>query len=208
VWFRRQLDRAQLLKANETWQRLTEDSTGLGPLTLNAVEASDWYNVTKAELLARRVQPIQGWREYSPLRRYSLLSVLKLVLQKYGRAARFTQHERERTARRRVSTQQRERAARRQAVDAALATEGLHAVWGPEKDPKQSWFCQWAEFEWLKDGGWRRKLKSSYWREQGSPELHRALLALGMACVGSCGFGGCYLQSDEDAEEGMEKQSS
>ena len=75
-------------------------------------------------------------------------------------------------------------------MEAALAAEGLQAEWGVEKDPSHSWFCQQAEFGWYKHAGWGRKRKGQ-WRKQGSPELHRALLALGMRCEGNCEWGGC-----------------
>ena len=85
--------------------------------------------------------------------------------------------------------QQSQRAVRRQAVDAALAAEGLQAEWEPGKDARELWLCQEAQFQW-RYRGWRIKWTRQM-AQQGSPELHRALLALGLECEGYCGWGKC-----------------
>ena len=206
VWLRRQLDRAESLRANEEWHRVVVGSAQRRALALSAAEAAEWYDVSKAELLSRSLRPVN---RDSFMPRYSLLSIAAAVLERHGHAASFTQHMREKGGRRRVSAKQRERAERRLAVDAALAAEGLQAEWGPERGPEHTWCCQRVEFEWRKDGkgSWVKKPRK-YWTAQGSPELHRALLALGMACHGDCRWGGCLVQANEKVGGGGKKPSS
>ena len=204
VWLRRQLNRAQWLKANQGWRRYVTLSTRQTPLTVNAVEAADWLGVDRAELQGREVETVK--RYASREERYDMLDVVRVVLEEHGSAAGFTRHERERRRKRMGGAAQRQRAVRRQAVDAALAAEGLQAEWGPDSDPRQSWFCQQAEFEWRK-ATWRRKLKRRSLK-QGSPQLHRILVAFGMRCEGNCEWGGCGLGENKKTDENEENSGS
>ena len=210
VWLRRQLDRAQLLNANEHAnggsRRGARRPAKLINLSLSAEEVAEWYRLSLDERDSCRSHQHRYYRYLN--RRWNLLDALSIVLKRHGHVASFSQELTERRLRlqRLRSAHEQRRAARRQAVNAALAAEGLQATWLRGKGPKQPWRCQQAEFEWWKNGGWR-KTWTLQPQLQGSPELHRALRALGMACIGKCGWGGCVLQADKQVEEEMEQDS-
>ena len=165
------------------------------PLTLNAAQVTEWYSVSKTQREQRCTAYSYGGRRA----RYDLLEVLSIVLQRHGHAAGFTQEKRERERSRAGRGQQRQRAVRRESVDDVLAGEGLQAEWGPEEeDERLPWSCEQVHFHW--DGGWERT-RTRQRAQSGSPELHRALLVLGMICIGMCGWGGCGPADDTGDEE-------
>ena len=188
VWLRQQLHRAEQMMFNSG---MREEQ-----LVLSAKAAAEWYGVSKAELST-------GQRYYGGNQRFCLLAVIQLVLNRYGSAAAFLQQLRR--GKRSVGKQQRIKAERKTAVEAALAAEGLKAEWGGERNRHQTWWCQQVEFRW-RDGAWTRRARRHSWLMLGSPQLHRAMLSLGLQCQGNCGWGGCKAQDEEKKEESKEQR--